>query len=124
MQHITVKRNTVNFDALNDDLRDALDEVVIGLSTRPGAVIVHLSDEATSEQLAEAQKIAISHDETVITTAQTVELAQSQSLYAARDANQEKIDADRVWRVNLRTFKQMINKIAWLEQEIRDLRGI
>jgi hypothetical protein len=121
MQHITIQREDINIKALDAELRGALGEVVHGISTGPQGVTVHLSDAATANDLAQAESIAANHDPSVLTADQQDEIARQQELAAARDANVEPIDP-AIAKGQDAVIQLLVQKIAWLEQEIADLR--
>lgn len=123
MQNIIVKRQTVNLEALDETIRAALGDVVTGVSSRPGAVVVHLIDAATTTQANQAQQIVLNHDASELTAEQTAEAQRRQHLETAREANRSNLDAEGISTADVTTLKQVARKVAWLEQEIRDLRG-
>lgn len=123
MQDIIVERYTVNIEALDETIRAALGDVVTGVSTRPGAVVIHLTDAASKSQANQARQIALDHDASILTDEQTAEAARIQKLQTARLANRTELDAEGIGTADLTTLKQVARKVAWMEQEIRDLRG-
>jgi hypothetical protein len=121
MQHITIQRETVNIEALDAQLRDALGEVVHGISTGPKGVTAHLNDTATANDLAQAESIVTAHDPSVLTADQQNEIARQHQLAASRDANVEPIDP-AIAKDQDAVIRLLVQKVAWLEQEIADLR--
>jgi hypothetical protein len=71
MQNIQISKSGVNTDALDAALRTALGEQVFGISIGPHGVIVHLADDVTTAQIAQAEQIVIDHDPAIETSAQT-----------------------------------------------------
>jgi hypothetical protein len=70
MQNILVEKYNVNTDALDAVLRAAFGEQVFGISTGPHGVIVHLADDVTPAQIAQAEQIVIDHDPSILTPEQ------------------------------------------------------
>jgi len=123
MQNIIVERHAVNIEALDAELRSALGDVIAGMSTRPGAIVVHLSDAASKSQANQAQRLVLDHDATQLTSEQSGEVDRIQRLRAARQANRTALEVDGISNNDVDTIKRLARKVAWLEQEIRDLRG-
>lgn len=65
----------------------------------------------------------LNHDASVLTADQTDEAQRRQRLQAARESNRNNLDAEGISTADLTSLKQVARKVAWLEQEIRDLRG-
>jgi hypothetical protein len=70
MQNIQISKSGVNTDALDAALRTALGEQVFGISIGPHGVIVHLADDVTPAQIAQAEQIVIDHDPSILTPEQ------------------------------------------------------
>ncbi|GAB4572952.1 MAG: hypothetical protein Kow0077_13820 [Anaerolineae bacterium] len=62
VQHIPITRQAIDPARLDAELRAALGAVCLGLSAHAGRVTVHLSAEATPEQIARAEAIVRAHD--------------------------------------------------------------
>jgi len=123
MPEIIVERQTVNIPALDQAARAALGDAVVGVSRRPGAAVIHLIADATRGQIEQARQIMLEHDPSLLTTEQTAEARRIQRLQAARQNNTTELDAESINSTDLTTLRQLARKVAWLEQEIRDLRG-
>ncbi len=122
MQEIKVVRNTVNFEALDAELRGALGEKCIGVSVGPQGTIVHLSDEASLQDLALAEQMLTNHDQQVLTADQQAKLDQAAALETARAANTSLIDMAE-FSAESSLIQQLAEKVALLELEIAALRG-
>ena len=70
MINLHIERESVNPDALHAQLKAALGESCPGLSVGGGVVTIHLADETTAQQQAEARAIVAAHDPAVLTPAQ------------------------------------------------------
>ena len=122
MQNITIARNDVNDAALTEEVRAALGERVSGISTGPYGVIVHLDDRATPAQIAQVQTIVEAHNPAVRTPDQQADQQRQQRLASLRGGRGEALDpADYNGEAAL--IQSLADKIAWLEQEVLDLRG-
>jgi hypothetical protein len=130
MREIQVKREIVNVEALNEALKDALGDVILGISAGPDGVIAYLADDATAEQSALAQKLIEQHDPTVLTPEQHVKLEQIQQLEQVRalgETNPLPVDGEgykTVAGLTDEALLRMAQKVAWLEREIAATRGL
>ena len=109
MQNIVIERQNANIEALDAELRAVYGELVYGISKHGNQVIVHLADGADAKP---AQQVVAAHDEKALTPAQTKQnqLEAERKIYLA-----EPIAVDA-------TLSELIQRVAWLEKEIRDLR--
>jgi len=120
---IEVIRDDVNSALLDADLRAALKEKVYGISVTNGRVRVHLDPAASKAEQAQAEALVKNHKATDKTPAQVAEQAQAQKLdqmrkdYGSGDLALASFDAQTP------VLKQLAQKIAWLEAEVRALRG-
>lgn len=122
MREIVIEREDVNIEALDDALHTALGAVYIGLSTRPNTLILHLTDASTVGQRAQARQIALDHDATQLTVEQQRRVFRRQQLAQLRAQNASDIDpAD--YASESPSVLALAQKIAWLEQELRELRN-
>jgi hypothetical protein len=114
MQNIQVEKAAVNTSALDAELRNNLGNIVKGISSSRGQVIVHLDDNATAEQVSQAQQIVLDHDESQLTSEQLAR----QLLEVDRESYRVAFDPASI------SLQQLAERIVWLEKEIRDLRGM
>lgn len=113
----------VNVPALDKALRDVLGATVFGVSYNGEEVTVHLADSATTAQLGQARSIALAHDPTQLTPDQQAEAARKVKLEQTRsDFGAADIDL-AAYGSQPALIQKMAQKIAWLEQEITELRG-
>jgi hypothetical protein len=70
MQNIRMERSGINVEALDAEVRVEFGERAFGISTGPYGVIVHLSDDATPQQINRARQIVQNHDPSVLTAEQ------------------------------------------------------
>jgi hypothetical protein len=122
MHEITLEPKSINIEALDGSLRNALGAVFIGISTGPYGVRIHLVDAATSQQIAQARAVAQTHNPMQLTPQQQSEQQRHQRLEASRSANSADLDVLAYQNADV-LLRQLAQKIAWLEQEIADLRA-
>ena len=122
MQNIQIEKRGINFEALNAEVRAEFGEHVSGISTGPYGVIVHLSDDATPEQINRVQQIVQNHDPSVLTAEQQAEIERQQNLEQVRSENGADLDTS-AYDGEGALIQQMAQKIAWLEQEMLEMRG-
>lgn len=123
MKQVVITKAQINPAALDAALRTALGAVYLGYSTRGGDVIVHLVNTATLAQTAQAGHIVRGHDPAVLTDEQEDALERQQLLADARAQNMALLDL-LLFDLQPDIVKRLARKIYWLEQEIRDLRGL
>jgi hypothetical protein len=121
MRQITVERTTINNSMLVAELQLALGEAYVGLNVGDSQVIVYLTDDATAEQLLQAEQLVVNHDPTVLTPEQQQAQAREQLLKDFRAADALDLSTYDGATAEVQTLAQ---KIAWLELEIRELRGL
>lgn len=123
MYVIEVERGEVNIALLEAQLRTLAGSDYMGLSTRPGVVTAYLTKD-TSPALFDALRTAMqTHDATQLTPEQAKAIVEKTKLEAARAASTEALNlADYAGQDA--PVQQLAAKVAWLEREIRDLRGI
>lgn len=120
MKSFEVERNQTNVEALNEAIRTSLGEAFSGLSTRPGFVTLYFSDEATGTEMEEARNLAILHDPAVLSSRQAGEQARRKALATARQRHQSPLDESQ-FDSEAGAIQALAARVAWLEQEIRDL---
>jgi hypothetical protein len=126
MQELTFAPQIVNFTALNADLRAALGSAFVGVSAGPYGIRVHLADDATPEQIAQAKNIVLTHDPTRLTPEQQADQQRAQQLEQARHDNAVPLDIKDYQNASALTdaaLNKLAAKVAWLEQEIAAIRS-
>lgn len=122
MPNIVIDRASVNLALLDHELRMVLGAAMTGISTRAGIVVVHLAERATGDHETQAKQIVLNHDASALTPEQQ-----------ARQTRTDRLNTDRArftTPLNPTDFSAMplvqtlAARIAWLEQEIRDLRNL
>jgi hypothetical protein len=122
MMTIEVERHIINMALLEEQLQAVAGEAYAGISTLPGRVVAYLTDTATPALAERVHEAIQQHDATQLTADQVRAAADKAALEAARSANGVPVNpADYSQNALL---QQLARKVAWLEQEIRDLRGI
>ena len=122
MQTITIARNDINDEALDAEVRAAFGTLTSGISTGPYGVMVHLDDRATPAQIAQAQTLVENHDPAVLTSEQEAEQQRQQRLASLRTSRGEALDPAN-YSGEAAPIQTLADKLAWLEQEVLDLRG-
>lgn len=122
MHQIIIERDGINIEALDEVLRSALNTTYIGLSTRPNEVILHLIQSSTPEQRNQARQLVLNHDSSQHTQTQQRRQQRRQRLDQLRRDNDADINEDD-YALELPLFRALAQKIAWLEQEIREIRN-
>ena len=122
MQDITIARNNVNVEALDAELQAALGNLSRGVSTGPYGVMVHLDDRATEAQIAQVQAIVEDHDPSVLTPEQQARQQRQARLETLRQTRGEALDPADYGGQDA-PIQTLAQKLAWLEQEVIDLRG-
>jgi hypothetical protein len=123
MRILMIERHGANIQALDETLRSQLGEDYLGLSTTPGEVRLHLREAASDHVLETARVIVHRHDPAHLSVMQQAELERQQKLFSLRADNQAPLPADDPQQ-HERLMSEIAAKVRWLEQEIRDLRGI
>jgi hypothetical protein len=93
MRNITLNRTDVNLEALDDALRGALGDALLGVSAGGGTVIVHLVETAPREAETLTRQIAETHRPEVLTPAQQTRMA-GRAQRQALDGPVRKLDLD------------------------------
>lgn len=123
MKNITVNRGSTNVEALDETLRTSLGEDFLGMSLHADEVRVHLLDSTPSEQVQQAEQMVIDHDPLLLTAEQQAELDEEQTLAQFRADQVAALDMT-VYSGSTSDVQALAAKVAWLEAEIRDLRGL
>lgn len=122
MKNIVHERKAVNPEALDAELRAALGAALIGISAGPNGVLVHLQDDVTAQQVTTAQQLVAAHDPSRLSPRQQAEQERQQQLAALRSAKGAALNPTDYGSKD--TLVQVLaQKLAWLEQEVLDLRG-
>lgn len=119
--NIDFKRNQINLQALDAELRGALADTLSGVSFDGVQVIVHLDDSVTPTQIGIVGALVEAHDPTKLTPAQESENARAALLTQMRQERQP-LDADKLG-ATASDIKALGRRIALLELEIDALRG-
>lgn len=113
----------VNVEALDEALRTALGEAFAGLTTGGGRVVLHVAENTPPEAISQARSMVNRHDPAQLSTRQRAEQQRKARLQQAREQYRGS-DLDPVIFDQLTPeIALLARKIAWLEQEIADLRG-
>lgn len=113
----------VNLEALDAELRTVLGAVAGGVSLRRDQVIVHLGDEADTQQVADARSLVRRHDPQRLSAAQQAEQQRTQRLKAA---HADALAARQAGKDMATTGEQVAllqRRVAWLEQMLEALTG-
>lgn len=111
-----------NIEALDQSLREALGNLVFGLSYTAETLTVHLTDNATKAQQNQARALVESHDPAVLTPQQQAEIARKAKLdQVRRDYGAAEIDL-KAYEGKDALLENLAKKIAWLEREVDALR--
>jgi hypothetical protein len=106
----------INFELLDETLRQALP--ITGISATPGRITVHVDDsQFQPEMAAQAQTLIAAHNPNALTERQQKQQVQQARLEAFRAQFLTDSGGGEV------TLAGLAEKLAWLETEIRDLRG-
>jgi regulatory protein YycH of two-component signal transduction system YycFG len=118
MRELEIQRAPINFLLLDAELRQAIPSVYVGLSRRQDVLVVHVQESVTLEQIGLVQHIVAQHNPAQLTPQQQRE----QQLHNLRQAQTALDTAEFV--TESAAIQTLAAKIAWLEAEIRQLRGL
>jgi hypothetical protein len=118
MHEIELKLGRVNSELLDQQLRQALGAVYAGLSTRRQVVLLYLTVAATPAEMEQAERIARQHDPAQLSPRQQQEQLLEGQRAAQITLNQQDFTHQSP------ALQALVAKIAWLEAEIRALRGL
>lgn len=124
---VILQRSVSNIPLLDEELRAALGDAFVGISIKRAGgvdtVSAHLRAEATAAQIKQAQQLIQGHDARQRTRQQQQADEQFARLQAGRAAYQQPLS--KVDFNNQTLLVQLLAaRLAWLEEEIRDLRGL
>lgn len=122
MKTMIFERFEINEESLAADLQAALGTLTSGVSSGPSGVIVYLDDNTTPQQMAEARRIVENHDPAALTPRQQAEQLRQQKLTSLRQSRSTDLDPAN-YNGELESIQVLAEKIAWLEQEVLDLRA-
>lgn len=127
MTDILIER-AANIEALEAELRADLGALVKGVSAGPYGVVIHLGAEAATRDIQQARAIAAAHDPAVRTPQQIAAHQRQQRLTQERVDHAEPLNpADYIpgaGAPEAELIARLAARLAWLETEIRDLRGL
>ena len=117
----------INRAALNDSLSTALGAAYSGFADRElpqgFSLIVYLSGEISPAQIDTLNNLIAAHDPRQLTAEQQARQAQQQKLAAARRDYQGSDLDPGDYAAEDGPIQALARKVAWLEQEIADLRS-
>ena len=113
---------TINLDKLDEEVRAGLGSVTSGVSARNGQAIVHVREDVTDAQRQQAEQIVASHDSNQKTARQQAAEARQTKLVQLRASNSVDLDVSN-FLGDSPSVQALAQKLAWLEQELRELRG-
>lgn len=117
------EKTQVNIEALDTELRQQFGDTFVGLSTDSQNIILHFEDDVTDNGIQAARSMLAAHDPTVLTSSQAKQASRQQAIDLARSQFTEDLDVSSFdSQPNL--IRLLAERIAWLEQEVRDLRGL
>lgn len=127
MTDILIERSA-NIEALEAELRADLGALVKGVSAGPYGVILHLAADAAPHAIQQARAIAAAHDPAILTPGQQAAQTRQQTItQGRRDHAQPLNPADYIPGTatpQAELIRTLAARIAWLEAELRDLRGL
>ena len=117
-----IKQNkAVNIGLLDETLKAALGVKCYGVSVRGDEVEVHLSDDATDNDLVLAAQIVTDHDSLQKTAKQTERETRQANLVADRAKFAQE---DDLGQYGTSPLDLLAERVRWLEREIRELKGL
>lgn len=121
MIEMKIERTDINVELLDSQLRAAGGADFYGLSLQRGGVILYVSDAISAEAQRTLGSIARQHDATQVTPQQQAQAERKVVLEQGR--TRAPID-EKQYEGSPALMQALAAKIAWLEQEVRDLRGV
>lgn len=122
MQTIVYQTPVVNLVALDESCRRELGDAFVGISMGNGAVTVYLREDADKPSLTRTRNLLADHHPEQLTTEQAKRAEASQQLAVWRKAYETPLTvAD--YPTDDQTLQTLIARLAWLEAEVRALRG-
>jgi hypothetical protein len=110
----------VNFKALDAELRQNLGEAYNALMVSDSTIRVFLNEDVSRMTV---QGIVDAHDPMQLTAEQQAQLDATAAVEAAREAHSSKLDLAQFLGESL-PVQELATYVAWLELEIRNLRGL
>lgn len=123
MPNVEFKRNNVNPEALDEAIRDEFGAQVSGISSGPYGVKVHFVDEPSAEQINRVREMVQNHDPSVQTPEQQAAERRRHTLEQLRSENADDLDIS-AFKGEKALIQRLAQRIAWLEQEIHEMRGV
>lgn len=122
MKIITIARGAVNLPALTEQLQTDLSSTFVGVSTRPGAVVVFLTEDAPASSLTSATTIVTDHDASILTDEQQARQARLAALQTARSDYDAVISLNDFPITNLlvRRLAQTVYRLGLEVEALRD----
>lgn len=121
MIEMKIDRIDVNVELLDAQLRAAAGEHFYGLSLQSGGVTLYVSDTISPDVQKTLGHLARQHDATQMTPQQEAYTARQTKL--AQGRARQPLD-EKEYEASPPVIQALAAKIAWLEQELRDLRGV
>ena len=118
-----IDRRDVNIEALDDHLRRRIGDMFKGLSTNGEIVSIHLSDDVSAQAVLLAEELVQEHDPAARSLAQQERYEREMFLEQARYDNAAAINLT-MYQDSVEEIRILAQKVMWLEEEIRDLRGL
>lgn len=107
-----------NLEQLDAELRSIFNEIIFGVSANHKEVIVHLTEEASENQLETARELVLAHNPARLTQAQQA----AKQLQTEREKQLAIPLMVQAFENEPESVQQLAEKIAWLELEILTLR--
>jgi hypothetical protein len=121
MIELKIERIDVNVELLDAQLRAVGADQFYGLSLQSGAVILYLSDTTPSNVQNTLSRLTRQHDATQLTPQQEARAIRQRQIEQGR--TRQPLD-EKQYDSSPALIQALAAKIAWLEQEVRDLRGV
>lgn len=114
---IYIESRPLNVPLLHAELQFALSDKFVGIATSDG-IRIHMTDDTTNEDEAQVHVIVQNHDETELTNEQNYKRQQQETINQGRAFYAIRIDSGDI------TLKELAERVAWLEEEVRQSQGI
>ena len=121
MIELKIERIDVNIELLDAQLRAVAAEMFYGLSLQQGSVVLYLNESASSDLQKTLGRIVRQHDASELTPQQEAQAVRQTRL--AQGRTRSPLD-EKQYEGSPAIIQALAAKIAWLEQEIRDLRNV
>ncbi len=116
-------RGEINTEALDATLRAALGAAFLGLTVGGGKLVLHLTDDAPVSAVEQARGLVMAHDPAQLSPRQQAEKQRQARLQQAREQYRGELLDPLVFEQTNPQLGLLARKIAWLEQELNDLRA-